>query len=58
MDNQKRSREDEELATLRREREKLTEQIRQNQQTIEHSQQLLRQIDELLARFKSKPKAT
>jgi hypothetical protein len=44
---------EEELASLRGERQKLTEQIRQSQETIERSQSLPRQIDELLAKSKT-----
>jgi len=38
------------LDQIRRERAQLAEQIRISQQTIERSQQLIRQMDEILAR--------
>jgi hypothetical protein len=38
------------LEALKRDREYLVEQIRQSEQTIERSRQLLKQLDELLAR--------
>jgi len=41
--------------TLRRERQKLVERIRESQLTIERSQQLLKEIDEQLAKSLLKP---
>jgi hypothetical protein len=38
-----------EIADIRRERDVLALQIRQNQDTIERSQQLLRRLDQMLA---------
>jgi hypothetical protein len=38
------------LDALKRERDYLVEQIRQSERTIERSRQLLKQLDELLAR--------
>jgi hypothetical protein len=40
----------EQLDQIRRERAQLAEQIRISQQTIERSQQLIRQMDEILAK--------
>jgi hypothetical protein len=40
----------EQLDQIRRERTQLAEQIRMSQQTIERSQQLIRQMDEILAK--------
>jgi hypothetical protein len=40
----------EQLEQIRRERAQLAEQIRISQQTIERSQQLIRQMDEILAK--------
>jgi hypothetical protein len=40
---------------LRRERQKLVEQIRESEQAIERSQQLLKQIDEQLAKSLLEP---
>ena len=47
--------EDDHLAALLRGREHLLEQIRVSQETIERSRELIRQIDELLARSPIKP---
>ena len=44
-----------ELDALRREREKLEFQIRQSRKTIERSLELLRRLDELLAKAGEKP---
>jgi len=38
------------LDQIRRERAQLAEQIRMSQQTIERSQELIRQMDEILAK--------
>jgi hypothetical protein len=43
------------LDGVRRERANLIEQIRRSQQTIEHSQELIKRLDELLARSERKP---
>ena len=45
----------EHLDQIRRERANLVEQIRMSQQTIERSQELIRQMDEILA--KAEPKS-
>jgi hypothetical protein len=42
--------ESDEIAALRRGREKLMNQIRESQATIERSKELIRQIDEMLAK--------
>jgi hypothetical protein len=38
------------LQSIRNERERLIEQIRQSERTIEHSRELLKRLDELLAK--------
>jgi hypothetical protein len=43
------------LATIRRERALLVDQIRKSEQTIEQSKQLIQKLDELLARSGLKP---
>jgi len=43
------------LATIRRERELLVDQIRKSEETIEQSKQLIKKLDELLARSGLKP---
>ena len=43
------------LHGIRNERERLIEQIRQSELTIEHSRKLLKRIDELLAKAEKKP---
>jgi hypothetical protein len=45
----------EQLDQIRRERAELAEQIRKSQQTIERSQKLIRQMDEILAKAEPKP---
>jgi len=40
---------EEEIATMRRERDILALRIKQSQETIEHSKELLRRLDQLLA---------
>jgi hypothetical protein len=45
----------EQLDQIRRGRAELVEQIRMSQQTIEHSQELIRQMDEILAKAEQKP---
>jgi hypothetical protein len=47
--------EDDHAAALLRGREHLLEQIRVSQETIERSKELIKQIDELLARSPVKP---
>jgi len=44
----------EHLDQIRRERAQLAEQIRMSQQTIERSQELIRQMDEILAKVEQK----
>jgi hypothetical protein len=44
----------EQLDQIRRERAQLAEQIRLSQQTIERSQELIRQMDEILAKAEQK----
>lgn len=44
----------EQLDQIRRERAQLAEQIRVSQQTIERSQELIRQMDEILAKAEQK----
>jgi hypothetical protein len=44
----------EHLDQIRRERAQLAEQIRVSQQTIERSQELIRQMDEILAKAEKK----
>ena len=44
----------EQLDQIRRERAQLAEQIRVSQQTIERSQELIRQMDEILAKAERK----
>jgi hypothetical protein len=45
----------EQLDQIRRGRAELVEQIRMSQQTIERSQELIRQMDEILAKAEQKP---
>ena len=40
---------EQEIATMRRERDILALRIKQSQETIEHSKELLRRLDQLLA---------
>jgi predicted nucleic acid-binding Zn-ribbon protein len=53
--DQERDLREEEIVRLRGERQKLMEQIRESQRTIERSQQSLKRIDELLAKALLKP---
>lgn len=43
------------LESLRTERERQIEQIRQSERTIEHSRELIKRIDQLLAKAEEKP---
>jgi hypothetical protein len=47
--------ESDEIAAFRRGREKLMNQIRESQETIERSKELIRQIDEMLTKAVVKP---
>jgi vacuolar-type H+-ATPase subunit I/STV1 len=47
----------EEIEAVRRNRERLAQQIRKSQETIARSQELLRRIDDMLAKAGQKPRS-